>query len=268
MSRLEGALASIRDQGKKALVTFITGGDPSPAVTAPALKAMADSGADVLEVGMPFSDPEAEGPSVQASSERALRAGTRVADVLGAVRAFRRENDRTPVVLMGYLNYAERMGYEAFADAIAAAGIDGIIMVNLPPEEAGTLKPLLDARGVNLIFLSAPTTTEARLEKIVSVASGFVYYVSLKGVTGADHLDPASVTTQVARIRARTDLPVMVGFGIKTAEMARRVAPHCDGIVVGSALVDVMGALADQPDEIPAALGVRVAELRAAIDGS
>jgi tryptophan synthase alpha chain len=187
---------------------------------------------------------------------------------LDAVRQFRREDSTTPIVLMGYLNNAERMGYEAFAEAIAEAGVDGLIMVNLPPEEATSLRALLQARGIDLIFLSAPTTTQSRLDKIVAAASGFVYYVSLKGVTGADHLDPASIIEQVARIKQRTTLPVMVGFGIKTAEVARQVAALTDGIVVGSALVDVMGRHVDQPDEIPAALTAKVAEFRGAIDSA
>ena len=266
MSRVDTVLRGLRAEGKKALVSFITAGDPEPGVTAPALLALARSGADVLEVGMPFSDPEAEGPSIQASSERALRAGTRFVDVLNAVRDFRREDTTTPIVLMGYLNNVERMGYESFADAIADAGVDGLIMVNLPPEEASSLRSLLLERDIDLIFLSAPTTTPGRLDKICAAASGFVYYVSLKGVTGANHLDPTTITEQVERIRQRTDLPVMVGFGIKTGELAGLVAPLSDGIVVGSALVDVMSEHASNPETIPAALAMKVAEFRVAID--
>jgi tryptophan synthase alpha chain len=266
VSRLASTFARLRGEGRKALVSFVTAGDPSPAVTVPALHALVRGGVDVLELGMPFSDPEAEGPSIQASSERALRAGTRLADVFEIVRRFRADDANTPIVLMGYLNALERVGYRAFAARAAASGVDGTIIVNLPPEEAEALRAAYRAHGLDSIFLVAPTTSSARLERIAAVAQGFVYYVSLKGVTGANHLVAQSVPERVAAIRAVTDLPVVVGFGIKDAATAAAVAPHADGIVVGSALVDTMARLTATPEAIPPALTAQAEALRRAID--
>lgn len=264
--RLDRRLEALRTAGRKALVTFITAGDPAPGVTVPALHALVRGGADVLELGVPFSDPEAEGPAIQASSERGLKQGMTLSGCLDMVRSFRAEDAETPVVLMGYLNSVLAMGSERFAAAAAQAGVDGLIMVNLPPEEAAELRAALDRHGIRLIFLVAPTTTEARARMILSEASGFVYYVSLKGITGADHLDVDAVGAKLAWLRGMTDLPVMVGFGIKDGASARAVARHADGAVVGSALVNAMASSADAPDAIPALLEARAAELRQALD--
>lgn len=265
MSRIAQRFAALAAADRTALTTFITAGDPSLDATVPALHQLVASGADLLELGIPFSDPEAEGPAIQASSERGLASGTRLVTCLDMVRAFRRQDDETPVVLMGYLNSVLAMGEEAFARSAADAGVDGLIMVNLPPEEAATLKAALDGVGIDLIFLVAPTTTDQRLEKILGRASGFVYYVSLKGITGADHLDVAAVGERVAKIKARTDLPVQVGFGIKDGASARAVGQHADGVVVGSALVNAM-ALAADPIERLARLGELAGTIRQALD--
>lgn len=266
MSRIARRLDRLRGEGRKALAAFITAGDPSVDATVPAMHALVRGGADLLELGMPFSDPEAEGPSIQASSERALRAGTRLVDVFEMVRRFRADDPDTPVVLMGYLNVLERLGYEAFAERIASAGADGTILVNLPPEEA---QPLLDAyrgRHLDAIFLVAPTTSTARLHRIAGASQGFIYYVALKGVTGAHHLVADTIPASVAAIRAVSSLPVLVGFGIRDAAMAAAVGALADGIAVGSMLVDTMARLAGSPDEIPTALTAQAASLRQALD--
>ncbi|MGE0622509.1 MAG: tryptophan synthase subunit alpha [Pseudomonadales bacterium] len=266
MSRLETRFAALAASGRKALTTFITAGDPSLDATVPALHQLVASGADIIELGIPFSDPEAEGPAIQASSERGLANGTRLVTCLDMVKTFREQDTETPVVLMGYLNSVLAMGEETFAAAAAEAGVDGLIMVNLPPEEADTLKAALDRANIDLIFLVAPTTTDERLPKILARASGFVYYVSLKGITGADHLDAAAVGERVAKIKARTHLPVQVGFGIKDGTAARAIGRHADGVVVGSALVRTMGGEADAARRL-ARLAEQAAELRQALDG-
>jgi tryptophan synthase alpha chain len=265
--RLDNRLAGLKASGKKALVTFITAGDPTPAVTLPAMHALVRGGADVLELGMPFSDPEAEGPAIQASSERGLKQGMTLAGCLEIVRAFRADDRDTPVVLMGYLNPVLAMGVERFARAAGEAGVDGLIMVNLPPEEAHELKQALDGQGIRLIFLVAPTTTTARARLILEHAAGFVYYVSLKGITGADHLDAAGAGDRLRWLRGLTELPLMVGFGIKDGASARAAATHADGAVVGAALVTTMAACAGAPDEIPGRLEAQARELRAGLDG-
>ena len=273
MSRIEGRLSELRGRGelrgkepRKALVTFITAGDPSAAASVPALHALVRGGADILELGMPFSDPEAEGPSIQRSSERALAGGITLSQILDMVSDFRSEDPVTPVVLMGYVNVLERIGYSEFVEQAHSAGVDGLIIVNLPPEEAQPLKRLMDQRDMNLIFLVAPTTTEARMQLIAEQAGGFVYYVSLKGVTGADHLQADSIPDRVAALKRHTDHPIMIGFGIKNAAAARSVSRFADGVVVGSVLVDTMAGLAQDPAAIPAALQAQLAEFRAALD--
>ncbi len=266
MSRLHARLTHLRTASRKALVTFITGGDPELTATVPALHALVRGGADVLEIGVPFSDPEAEGPAVQQSSERALAAGTTLHDVLAMVRQFRIDDAGTPVVLMGYLNCVERMGYARFVEQAAAAGVDGLILVNLPPEAAHELQQAMRAAHIDLIFLVAPTTTPLRVALIAGEARGFVYYVSLKGVTGADHLRTDGIASQVGRIRGSTALPVMVGFGIKDPASARAVAKFADGVVVGSALVNTMARLAADPAAIPDALYEQTHAFRLAID--
>ncbi len=265
MSRLAERFDALRGDGRKALVTFITAGDPDLSATVPALHALVDGGADVLELGVPFSDPEAEGPAIQRASERGLASGTTLARCLDMVREFRRDDAATPVVLMGYLNSVLAMGPEAFAAAAADAGADGLIMVNLPPEEAPALKQALAACGLDLIFLLAPTTTEARAREIIGQGSGFLYYVSLKGITGADHLDVTSVAERVASLKAATELPIMVGFGIKDGASARALAAHADGVVVGSVLVNTMAETPDADVRLER-LRAQVRELRAAMD--
>lgn len=274
-NRLSRRLASCRESGRKALTTFVTAGDPDAATTVPVLQALVAGGADVLELGVPFSDPEAEGPAIQRSSERSLAGGTRLRDVLAMAQGFRSLDDETPLVLMGYLNSVLAMGIERFADAARDAGVDGLILVNLPPEEAGELREALAARDIALVFLIAPTTTEARAMRILEVAAGFVYYVSLKGVTGAASLDLASLAPRLEWLRGHTDLPLQVGFGIKDGASAREAARHSDGVVVGSALVNTMadavsaaggGLDGEQRAALCARLQSQVGELRSALD--
>jgi tryptophan synthase alpha chain len=270
VSRIERRLGELHSadgkRRRKALVTFITAGDPSAAASVPALHALVRGGADILELGMPFSDPEGEGPSIQRSSERALAGGVTLRQIFDMVSAFRSDDTETPVILMGYLNVLERIGYAEFIEQAHNAGVDGLIIVNLPPEEAGPLKRLMDPRDMNLIFLVAPTTTEQRMELIVAQAGGFVYYVSLKGVTGADHLQVDSMEDRVAVLKRHTKHPIMIGFGIKDPAAARSVSRHADGVVIGSVLVDTMAGLADDPAAIPAALQQQLAEFRTALD--
>lgn len=267
MSRIAKHLENLRANGRKALIPFITAGDPRPAVTVPTMHAMVEAGADIIELGVPFSDPMADGPVIQHASERALLHHVGLRDVLEMVREFRQSNQQTPVVLMGYLNPVEVMGYETFARAAAEAGVDGVLTVDMPPEEAGELTIALRANELDPIFLLAPTTSEQRISRICELASGFVYYVSVKGITGAGHLNTDEVAERVKTIRSKTDLPVGVGFGIKDGESAARVAKVADAVVVGSALVSRMEALQEQSDKIPQAVGAFIAELRTAIDG-
>lgn len=267
MSRIAKHLENLRANGRKALIPFITAGDPRPAVTVPTMHAMVEAGADIIELGVPFSDPMADGPVIQHASERALLHHVGLRDVLEMVREFRQSNQQTPVVLMGYLNPVEVMGYETFARAAAEAGVDGVLTVDMPPEEAGELTIALRANELDPIFLLAPTTSEQRISRICELASGFVYYVSVKGITGAGHLNTDEVAERVKTIRSKTDLPVGVGFGIKDGESAARVAKVADAVVVGSALVSRMEALQEQSDKIPQAAGAFIAELRTAIDG-
>ena len=266
MSRIAKHLEDLRSNGRKALIPFITAGDPQPGVTVPTMHALVKAGADIIELGVPFSDPMADGPVIQHASERALLHHIGMRDVLAMVSDFRQTNQETPVVLMGYLNPIEVMGYEAFAKAAAEVGVDGVLTVDMPPEEAGELIVALRAHGLDPIFLLAPTTSEQRISRICELASGFVYYVSVKGITGAGHLNTDEVAERVGVIRGKTDLPVGVGFGIKDGESAARVARIADAVVVGSALVSRMEALQEQSDKIPQQAGAFIAELRAALD--
>jgi tryptophan synthase alpha chain len=267
MSRIAKHLETLRANGRKALIPFITAGDPQPSVTVPTMHAMVEAGADIIELGVPFSDPMADGPVIQHASERALLHHVGLRDVLAMVKEFRQSNQQTPVVLMGYLNPIEVMGYEAFARAAAEAGVDGVLTVDMPPEEASELTAALRANGLDPIFLLAPTTSEQRISRICELASGFVYYVSVKGITGAGHLNTDEVAERVNTIRGKTDLPVGVGFGIKDGESAARVARVADAVVVGSALVGRIEALQNDIDQIPQATGAFIAELRRAMDG-
>jgi tryptophan synthase alpha chain len=268
MSRLATRFAELRAAGRKALIPFVTAGDPHRSVTVPLMHALVAAGADVIELGVPFSDPMADGPVIQRASERALVHHTSLRNVLDMVSEFRERDAHTPVVLMGYLNPIEVMGYQSFAAAGAQAGVDGVLTVDLPPDEGHDLLVALRAVDLDPIYLIAPTSSPARIEKICSAASGFVYYVSLKGVTGAAHLDLGLVEQKLALIRQRTALPLGVGFGIRDAATAARVARIADAVIVGSALVSRIEELADRPDEIAPALGALVGEMRSAMDAA
>lgn len=268
MSRIAECFAELDARGRRGLVTYITAGDPAPGETVGLLRALAAAGADVLEIGVPFSDPTADGPVVQAACERALAHDVRLNDVLAMVGEFRLKNVDTPVVLMGYMNPIAAMGETAFADAAAEAGVDGVIAVDLPPEEAGPLHALLRERGIDLIFLIAPTTTPERVAQIARLASGFIYYVSLKGTTGAGHLDTDAVAAQVAAIREQTTLPIAVGFGIRSGADAARLAPATDAVVVGSALINHITAAEGSDTARRDAAGQFAADLRSALDAA
>ncbi len=262
MSRIEQCFKELGS--RKALVTFVTAGDPSIAATVPAMRALAAGGADIIELGIPFSDPEADGPVIQKASERALAAGTRFADVLAAVAEFRRDDHTTPIILMGYLNSVTAQ--HDFAKRAQEAGVDGLIMVNLPPEEAATLRADNIGDELDLVFLVAPTTTSERCDLIGRAGSGFLYYVSFRGITGASHISVEEVAAKVQAVKSHTNLPVCVGFGIKDAETAARVGAGADGVVVGTALVNTMAELGADVDRLVPALTQQVAELRAALD--
>lgn len=240
MSRLTATFDSLYRQRRKALIPFITAGDPTPGFTVPMMHAMVAAGADVIELGVPFSDPMADGPVIQKASERALAHHMSLRKVLDMVAEFRRRNDTTPIVLMGYLNPVEVMGYAAFVERAKTVGVDGVLTVDMPPEEAGEMLPLLKDAGIDPIFLLAPTSTAERIRQVSEVGSGYLYYVSLKGVTGAGNLDLADVEAKLAEIRQYTKLPVGVGFGVKSAETAGQIAKVADAVVVGSALISII----------------------------
>jgi len=268
MSRIQRRFEQLRAAGRTALIPFVTAGDPTPELTLALMHRMVSAGADLIELGVPFSDPIADGPVIQRATERALAQGVSLRDVLAIVRRFRETDNETPVVLMGYLNPIEVMGGEVFAQAAREAGMDGALIVDVPPEESHALVDAVKARGLDLVYLLAPTSDAERIEAIAEVASGFVYYVSVKGVTGAGHLDVDEVSTKLDAIRARIELPVGVGFGISTAASAARVARVADAVIVGSAIVSRIEALAEegQGERIPAVVGDFLGELRAAID--
>ena len=268
MSRLEARFRALREQGRAALVPFVTAGDPDPDVTRRLLPRLVDAGADVIELGVPFSDPMADGPVIQRAGERALAAGMSLAGVLDIVRGFRAGDSATAVVLMGYLNPILAMGPERFARGAAAAGVDGVIVVDMPPEEGEPLLAALRQHGIDPVFLLSPTTSIERMRRIASEATGFLYYVSLKGITGAGHLDTAAVAEALAGVRAVSDLPVGVGFGIADADTARRVASVADAVVVGSAIVRRIEDALDEPELIPDHVAAFVAELRSAVDAA
>ena len=266
MSRIASVFTALREQGRTALIPFVTAGDPRKDVTVPLMHTLVESGADIIELGVPFSDPMADGPVIQRASERALAHHTSLHDVLDMVREFRRSNTATPVVLMGYLNPIEVMGYVEFAQAAADAGVDGVLTVDIPPEEGGELLAALRDREIDPIYLLAPTSTRERIRRITASASGFVYYVSLKGVTGSSNLDVQAVSAKLAEIRATTDMPVGVGFGIKDAETARVMGAIADAVVVGSALVSRVEEHADDTARIRSSVGEIVSAMRRALD--
>ncbi len=267
MNRITARLEALKTEGRKALVTYIVCGDPAPEATLPTMHELVAQGADIIELGVPFSDPMADGPVIQLAHERALAHNISLTDALAVVEEFRQTDSDTPVVLMGYANPVERMGYQTVAQRAQAAGVDGFLTVDLPPEEAADFNAELAAVDLKNVFLLAPTTSEARAQRIIPLASGFLYYVSLKGVTGAGHLDIDSVVEKVTEIRQLTDLPLCVGFGIKDGDSARQVAAVSDGVVVGSALVGTMGALSDaSPADVARATGAILAPIRKALD--
>ena len=271
MSRIAGRFQALAEEGRAALVAYVVAGDPHPDVTVALLHDLVDAGADILELGIPFSDPMAEGPVIQLAHERALAHDTSLGDALQMVREFRRDDPDTPVLFMGYANPVERMGYAAFADAAYAAGVDALLTVDLPPEEVAGINEELRRVGMDNIFLVAPTTPAERVGRIVAEASGFIYCVSLKGVTGAGHLDTEDVARRVEAIRARSGLPVAVGFGIKDARSAGEIAAVADGVVVGSAVVDAAaGALRDGGDHAAARAAAKalLADIRGGIDAA
>ncbi|MDH5472379.1 MAG: tryptophan synthase subunit alpha [Gammaproteobacteria bacterium] len=266
MSRLKQTFTTLKNNQRKALIPFITAGDPQPSVTVKLLHDMVKAGADILELGVPFSDPMAEGPVIQAACERALVHNVSLTDVLAMVKEFRQQDNDTPVVLMGYLNPVEVMGYAVFAESAARAGVDGVILVDLPPEEGEDLVRELKAQGLDMIFLLAPTSTDQRMSTICAMASGFVYYVSLKGVTGAAHLDVQGVIEKVNQIRTHTDIPVGVGFGIRDAETAAQVAAVADAVVVGSAIVKRVAENQNDPLKISQEVCDLLSSMRQAMD--
>ena len=266
MSRIPHRFADLKAQGRKALIPYITAGDPHPDVTVPLMHAMVEAGADLIELGVPFSDPMADGPVIQQACERALEHHVSLRDVLNMVATFREQDQDTPVVLMGYLNPVEIMGYDTFAREAAAVGVDGVLLVDQPPEEGHALVTALKAAEVDPIFLLAPTSTEARMQAICAAASGFVYYVSLKGVTGAATLDVDAVAGKVAEIRRHASTPVGVGFGIKDAETAARVARVADAVVVGSAIVNRIAENVTQPEVAQREIAALLRAMREAMD--
>jgi tryptophan synthase alpha chain len=266
VSRLAATFEALSKAGRKALVPFITAGDPRPDFTLPMMHAMVEAGVDVIELGVPFSDPMADGPVIQRASERALEHKMSLRRTLAIATEFRKTNQHTPVVLMGYVNPIEAMGYEDFANAAQRAEIDGVLTVDLPPEEAEECAALLKARDIDPIFLLAPNSDDKRIKKMDTVGSGYLYYVSLKGVTGAGHLNAADVETKLKQIRANTRLPVAIGFGVKDAETAKTVANLGDGVVIGSALISKIEANLDDPERAKAEIVELLVAMRQAMD--
>ena len=264
MSRIASTFAALQAEGRKALIPYVTAGDPHADATIDIMLAMARAGADVIELGVPFSDPMADGPVIQKAGERALARGIGMPQVLAYVRGFRACDDATPVVLMGYANPIERYCVDRFVTDAHAAGVDGVLVVDYPPEECEAFAAMLQDRGLDPIFLLAPTSTEERMRRVGRIARGYVYYVSLKGVTGAGHLDTDAVAAMVPRIKAFVKLPVGVGFGIRDAKTARAVAAVADAVVIGSALVQRLEPCTR--DNVAAAAGEFIADNRMAID--
>jgi tryptophan synthase alpha chain len=264
MSRITTVFQALAAKGRKALIPYVTAGDPYPDATVDLMLAMAEAGADVIELGVPFSDPMADGPVIQRAAERALAKGIGMPQVLAYVRGFRAKNSTTPVVLMGYANPIERYGIGRFVDDAKNAGVDGVLVVDYPPEECEAFAKTLRDSDLDPIFLLAPTSTEQRMKDVGRVASGYVYYVSLKGVTGAGHLDTSAVAQAVPRIKSLVKMPVGVGFGIRDAASAKAVAAVSDAVVIGSAIVQLLEV---QPrDSVAQAGGRFIADIRAALD--
>ena len=265
MSRISNIFKKLDDQAQTAFIPFITAGDGGLDGSEALVFTLADSGADIIELGMPFSDPMADGPVIAKSHERAVADGINLDSVFAIVERFREHNQTTGIVLMGYTNPIEVYGYKEFAIRADEAGVDGILVVDMPPEEAADLKQELDKYKIDLIFLVAPTTTDERLEQISKIASGYIYYVSLKGVTGAANLDIDSVNYHLERMRNYIQLPVGVGFGIKDADTAKQVGENADAVIVGSALVSIVEELASDKDKMVTKVGNLAKEISSAI---
>lgn len=268
LNRTERLFESLKAQNRKALTTYITAGDPDPKITPKAMHALVEGGADLVELGIPFSDPESDGPAIQAASLRALSGSrpTRLDDVLQMVHSFRQRDENTPVILMGYLNSLLAMGMETFTREASKAGVDGLVVVNLPIEEFEEMQPLFEAANLCIAFLVSPTTCLARAAMIASKARGFLYYVSLKGVTGAGNIDMDDLQRNLTSLREVCDLPIQIGFGIGSPQAAYDAAPLADGVIIGTNLVNLIAELLETPDDIPAALRDRAAQFRSAID--
>ena len=264
MSRIESTFAALKAQNKTGLVTFITAGDPAPELTVPLMHALVEGGADVLELGVPFSDPMAEGPVIQRACERALTFGIGLPDVFDFVREFRKTNATTPVVLMGYANPIERIGHDNFIRCAKEAGADGAIVVDYPPEECAAFAEAMRANGLDLIFLLAPTSTTARVQQVAKYGSGFSYYVSLKGVTGSCDIDTADVARRVGAIREHVKLPIGVGFGIRDGATARAVAEVADAVVIGSRIIQELESV--PKENAVAAVRAFTTTIRTALD--
>ncbi|MDP2809031.1 MAG: tryptophan synthase subunit alpha [Rhodocyclaceae bacterium] len=269
MSRIQTTFRRLQAQGphgrRAALIPFITAGDPEPGLTVPLMHALVEGGADIIELGVPFSDPMADGPTIQRASERALAYGMSLSTVLALVHEFRKTDEVTPIVLMGYANPVEAYGAEAFAQDAAAAGVDGVLTVDYPPEECADFTALLREKGLDPIFLLAPTSTEKRFSEVAQVGSGYIYYVSLKGVTGAAHLDLDEVARRIPAIREKVGMPVGVGFGIRDGAAAARIGAVADAVVIGSRIIEEIenGPAAEAPARVRAFLRT----IRAAMDG-
>jgi tryptophan synthase alpha chain len=264
MSRIQATFQRLGSAGRKALIPFITAGDPDPELTLPLMQALVDGGADIIELGIPFSDPMADGPTIQRASERALKHGMSLRGVLEIVRTFRTHDNQTPVVLMGYANPIEAIGVDAFVTLAAAVGVDGVLVVDYPPEESTEFTARLKSAGLDPIFLLAPTSTEARFAEVGQMGSGYLYYVSLKGVTGAGHVDLDEVARRIPAIRDKVGMPVGVGFGIRDGASARRIAETADAVVIGSRIIE---EIENSPrDEAPRRVAAFVQGIRQALD--
>ena len=264
VSRIANTFARLASEKRKALIPFVTAGDPTPNITVPLMHAMVDAGVDIIELGVPFSDPMADGPVIQRSSERALKFGVGLNDVLAYVSEFRNTNRATPVVLMGYANPIERMGMKVFAERAGTAGVDGVLVVDYPPEESHELLATMDAVGIDVIYLLSPTSSPERIKLVSEAARGYIYYVSLKGVSGAANIDTSDVESMIVKIKSQTKLPVGVGFGIRDGQTAKRIARFADAVVIGSRLIQEMEA--STPDTAVEQVRVLLKDIRETMD--
>ena len=264
MSRISATFAQLATEKRKALIPYIMAGDPSPQTTVPLMHALVEAGVDAIELGVPFSDPMADGPVIQRAGERALKFGVGLNDVLAFTSEFRKTNQTTPIVLMGYANPIERMGLDLFAERAKAAGVDGVLVVDYPPEESHRLLEIMDAAGIDIIYLLSPTSTPERVKLVCETARGYIYYVSLKGVSGASHIDTRDVETMIGQIKAQTGLPVGVGFGIRDGETASRIAGFADAVVIGSRIIQEMETAA--PDAAIDRVRLLMKDIREAMD--